>query len=347
MRQGFDRLCAGSYNSWQPGQKDLGTNSLALWLPLWRSRYTLIIGHLSSIKRKETIVPIQNPLKKGSQDPYVAIAQQHLMALGYGLPRFGADGQLGDETLSAYGTFLVSQGLRAPADERPKSITPTGAAALDMAFTALAQSGSTTNIIDERANHPHSGRSVSVPFRPWSKIAAVVLHQTASKIGEKPASWHGVPIHFGITRAGKIIQLYELTEVCNHANNLNRPSVGIEIDGWYAGIEGRPETLWQPKNQPTPRQPMNLPTVQADAVKAIVQWIVNTVQANGGKVTHIHPHRQASKDRRSDPGSLIWQTVGLWAQNTLGLSDGGATFTVGDGLTIPEAWDARYAGNRY
>lgn len=186
-----------------------------------------------------------------------------------------------------------------------------------------------------------------MPYRPWPKITAVVLHQTATKIGEKPASWHGVPIHFGITRAGKIIQLYDLTEVCNHANGLNRPSVGIEIDGWYAGIEGRPETLWQPKNLSTPRQPMNFPTAQAEAAMTIVQWIVNAVAANGGRVTHIHPHRQSSKDRQSDPGSLIWQTVGLWAQNTLGLSDGGAAFTVGNGRTIPEAWDARYTGNRY
>jgi hypothetical protein len=292
-------------------------------------------------------MPIQAPLRKGSEDPYVTIAQQQLIALGYGLPRFGADGVLGDETLYAYGVFLVSQGLRAPTDESPKSITPAGAAALDMAFATLAQGGSTANIIDERANHPHSGRSVSTPYRLWPKITAVVLHQTAAKIGEKPASWHGVPIHFGITRAGKVIQLYDLTEVCNHANGLNRPSVGIEIDGWYAGIEGQPKTLWQPKNLPTPRQPMNLPDVQANAVKTTVQWIVNTVAANGGRVTNIHPHRQSSKDRQSDPGSLIWQTVGLWAQNTLGLSDGGAAFTVGDGRAIPEAWDARYMGNRY
>lgn len=292
-------------------------------------------------------MPIQNSLKKGSQDPYVTIAQQQLIALGYGLPRFGADGVLGDETLSAYGAFLISKGLRTLVDERPKSITPAGAAVLDKAFAALTQIGATANIIDERANHPHSGRSVSMPYRPWSKVTAIVLHQTAAKIGEKPASWHGVPIHFGITRAGKIIQLYDLTEICNHANGLNRPSVGIEIDGWYAGIEGRPETLWQPKNQPTPRLPMNLPTAQADAAKAVVKWIVNTVSANGGKVTHIHPHRQSSKDRQSDPGSLIWQTVGLWAQSTFGLSDGGASFTVGDGRTIPEAWDTRYTGNRY
>jgi len=186
-----------------------------------------------------------------------------------------------------------------------------------------------------------------MPFRLWPKITAVVLHQTATHIGEKPASWHGVPIHFGITRAGKIIQLYDLTEVCNHANGFNRSSVGIEIDGWYAGIEGQPKTLWQPKNLTTPRQPMNLPDVQANAVKTIVQGILSTVAANGGRVTHIHPHRQSSKDRQSDPGSLIWKTVGLWAQDTLGLSDGGAAFTVGNGLTIPEAWDARYTGNRY
>ncbi|CAI2500999.1 N-acetylmuramoyl-L-alanine amidase [Serratia plymuthica] len=290
---------------------------------------------------------INYPLNKGSQDPYITIAQQQLIRLGYGLPRFGADGVLGDETLSAYGAFLISQGLRAPTDDRPKSITPSGVAALDMAFAALTNDDVGTNIIDERANHPHSGRSVSMPYRPWSKITAVVLHQTATKIGEKVASWHSVPIHIGITRAGKIIQLYYLTEVCNHANGLNRRSVGIEIDGWYAGIEGKPETLWQPKNQPTPRLPMNLPIEQAVAAKAAVQWIVNTVKANGGKVTHIHPHRQSSKDRRSDPGSLIWQHVGLWAQNTLGLSDGGASFIEGDGLTIPEAWDARYTGNHY
>lgn len=290
---------------------------------------------------------IQAPLSKGSEDPNITVVQQQLIALGYGLPRFGADGVLGDETLYAYGVFLVSQGLRAPADESPTSITPAGTAALDMAFAALAQGGAIANIIDERANHPHSGRSVSMPYRPWSQITAVVLHQTAAKIGEKPASWHSVPIHFGITRAGKVIQLYDLTEVCNHANGLNRRSVGIEIDGWYAGIEGQPKTLWQPKNLPTPRQPMDLPDVQATAVRATVQWILNTVAVNGGTVTHIHPHRQSSKDRQSDPGSLIWQTVGLWAQSTFGLSDGGREFTVGDGLVIPEAWDSRYIGNRY
>lgn len=292
-------------------------------------------------------MPVDSPLKKGSQDPHVRIAQQQLIALGFGLPRFGADGVLGGETLSAYGAFLVSQGLRSPTDEHPKSITPAGAAALATAHSALTLAGATPAIADERANHPHSGRSVATPFRTWSKITAVVLHQTAAKIGEKLASWHSVPIHFAVTRAGKIIQLYDLTEVCNHANGLNGRSVGIEIDGWYAGIEGRPDTLWQPGGAGPPRQPMDLPTAQADSAKALVQWIVSSVAGNGARVTHIHPHRQASSDRRSDPGSVIWQTVGRWAQTNLGLLDGGPNFTVGTGLKIPQAWDPRYVGNRY
>ncbi len=289
---------------------------------------------------------LQSNLNKGSNDPYVVIVQRQLVELGYRLPRFGVDGDLGDETLTAYGTFLISQGLREPADERPDSITPLGADALEKAYAALTKNGLNLNIIDERANHPHAGRSVSMPYRPWANITAVVLHQTAAKMGENPSSWHSVPIHFGVTREGKIIQLYDLTEVCNHANGFNRRSVGIEIDGWYAGVEGQPNTLWQPNAQ-AKRQPMDLPSVQANAVKETVQWILNTVAANGGKVTHIHPHRQSSRDRQSDPGSLIWQTIGLWAQQHLNLSDGGAAFTVGDGLTIPQAWDARYVGNQY
>lgn len=289
---------------------------------------------------------LQSNLHKGSRDPYVTTVQKQLIELGFRLPRFGVDGDLGDETLTAYGAFLVAQGLREPADERPDSITPLGATALEKAYAALTQNGLHPNIVDERANHPHTGRSVSMPYRPWANITAVVLHQTAAKMGENPSSWHGVPIHFGVTREGKIIQLYDLTEVCNHANGLNRRSVGIEIDGWYAGIEGQLNTLWQP-NKDSKRKPMDLPAVQANAVKDVLQWIVHTVAANGGKVTHIHPHRQSSKDRQSDPGSLIWQTIGWWAQQHLGLSDGGPTFTVGDGLPIPQAWDDRYVGNPY
>src|SRR5256885_16467490 len=82
--------------------------------------------------------------------------------------------------------------------------TVAGAAALDKAFNSLSTSPAPSEIINEELKHPHSGRSKSNPFRPWSAITAIVLHQTAAKIGETAKAWHNVPIHFGVTRAGKI-----------------------------------------------------------------------------------------------------------------------------------------------
>lgn len=284
-------------------------------------------------------------LKKGSSDPLVLDIQTKLLALGFALPRFGADGGLGDETLAAYGAFLVARGLRAAGDELPGAITPSGMAAIDAAVQA--QTPPPGNYFDERANHPHAGRSTAQPFRSWAKTTAVVLHQTATKLGESPARWRPVPIHLGITRAGKIIQLYDFTEVCNHANGLNGRGVGIEIDGYFAGVEGRLETLWQPDRKNPVRKPMDLPAAQRDAARAAAAWIVQVVAANGGRITHIHAHRQSSAERQSDPGSLIWKEVGLWAQSSLGLSDGGAGFVVGSGLKIPKEWDPRHAANRY
>lgn len=290
---------------------------------------------------------ISSALKSGSKGPAVENIQKQLLALGYALPRFGVDADLGDETLTAYGAFMIEAGLLASTDDFPKSVTVAGAAALDMAFNALSTSPVPSEIINEELKHPHSGRSKSTPFRPWSAVTAIVLHQTATKIGETAKAWHSVPIHFGVTRAGKIYQLYALTEVCNHAGNINKISVGIEIDGWFAGIEGKPETLWQPGGTNPKRLPMDLPEAQANAVKTTIKWIIDSVAAQKGAIKTIHPHRQSSKDRQSDPGSLIWQTLGLWAKSTFGLKDGGKNFTVGDGLVIPEAWDPTYVGNKY
>lgn len=292
-------------------------------------------------------MPLSSPLRKGSRDPHVQVVQQQLLALGFSLPRFGADGDLGDETLRAYGDFLVLEGLRTPTDDVPKAISVAGAAALERAFAALPPAVQGGTFFDERNNHPHDGRSKSMPFRTWSKVTAIVLHQTATQLGETPARWRTVPIHFGITRSGKIIQLYDLTEICNHAGPFNRWTVGIEVDGWFAGVEGRPDTLWQPRPPAAKRSPMNLPAAQADAARSCVKRIIDTVAANGGSITHIHPHRQSSSDRPSDPGSLIWQTVGVWAQQTFNLSDGGKNYKIDTGRTIPEAWDPRYVGNPY
>lgn len=194
-------------------------------------------------------MPLNSLLKKGSQDPHVKIVQQQLLALGYSLPRFGADGSLGDETLRAYGEFLVMEGMRPPGDEVPKAISVVGAAALDRAFAAIPTVSPEDKFFDERNNHPHDGRSKSMPFRTWSKVTAIVLHQTATQLGEKPERWRSVPIHFGITRAGKTIQLYDLTEVCNHAGNFNRGLSALRLMVGTLGLK----IIQKHSGSPSPR----------------------------------------------------------------------------------------------
>lgn len=141
-------------------------------------------------------MPISSALKTGSKGPAVLESQTQLLALGYVLPRFGAVGDLGDETLAAYGAFLMEAGLRTLSDELPNSVTVVGFVALDQAFQAQKQHAQPAKILNEEAHHPHAGRSTSMPFRPWRRVTAIVLHQTATKIGEKASSWHTVPIHF-------------------------------------------------------------------------------------------------------------------------------------------------------
>ena len=52
-------------------------------------------------------------LRKGMKGDWVAILQNKLMVLGYALPRYGADGDFGQETLSAVKAFQKAHGLLA------------------------------------------------------------------------------------------------------------------------------------------------------------------------------------------------------------------------------------------
>jgi hypothetical protein len=190
-----------------------------------------------------------------------------------------------------------------------------------------------------------SSKQHVIRARPWSKVTGICLHQTACVLGERPARWQNCGAHLGITRAGQVIWIHDFTQAVVHGHGWNAQTVGIEIDGCYAGIEGDPRTFWKPRG--SNRQPQS-PTPEAiEAAKATIRWITAVVAQNGGAVTALVAHRQASKSRQSDPGSAIWQAVALPLHQELGLHDGGPGFTLGDGLPIPEAWDPTRKGIRY
>jgi hypothetical protein len=114
----------------------------------------------------------------------------------------------------------------------------------------------------------------------------------------------------------------------------------------YAGVDGDPRTFWRPVADPL-RAPQ-APTAELVAsAREAIRWIVAEVARHGGSVERLVAHRQASADRRADPGSALWQQVAMTMHAELGLTDGGPGYRIGTGLAVPEAWDPARRGVVY
>jgi peptidoglycan hydrolase-like protein with peptidoglycan-binding domain len=261
--------------------------------------------------------------------------QRHLMELGFHLRHFGADGHLGDETYSAIVSFARQLNLSLP----PGPVIP--------ASIIGAIYGVEHQIVPVDLTEMHTGLQWRLrKVRTWPQITGITLHQTAVLLGEAPQRWYSLKAHLGITRGGRALMVCPLQRAVWHGNGLNATDVGIELDGYFEGIEGQPNTLWNPPTDPN-RRALTPTQEQIEATRRAIRWICDTVKRNGGNIQFIHAHRQSSNQRQSDPGSFIWREVGLWAQRELGLSDGGRNFTLGTGLRIPEAWDRSRKGIAY
>jgi hypothetical protein len=183
--------------------------------------------------------------------------------------------------------------------------------------------------------------------RPWTGVTGVCLHQTACLLGERPERWDSVGCHVGITRSGKVIWLHDFNKVVWHGNGWNNGTVGIEIDGLYAGVEGDPSTVWDDPSTPTHEKAMLVTPETVKATQEAVRWIISEIVKNGGAVNALVAHRQSSNSRRNDPGSSIWKKIALPLSAELGLSDGGAGFKLGNGYPIPVEWDPSRTGIKY
>jgi len=287
-------------------------------------------------------------LKRGSQGEEVRKLQTALLELGYELPRWGADGDLGTESIDAFARFLREHSMEVDDDADVVSddelellyrihdamqTTLLGPQLGSGRFHDLRSTASQTNLGGRRA---------------WKQVTGIVLHQTAVVLGEKPARWATVGAHLGVTRGGQVIWMHDFEKIVWHGNNFNGFTVGIEMDGTYAGIEGDDRTFWRPKTEPN--RAAQLPTdALVDAAQATVRWICAEVARHGGRVERLLAHRQSSKERQSDPGSALWKRVArpLLTAKDLGLTDGGPGYKVGTGYPIPEAWDETRTGEKY
>lgn len=183
-------------------------------------------------------------------------------------------------------------------------------------------------------------------IRDPADVTTVVLHQTAVPFGVAPYQIKAaggdpalalarrglnVACHAIAFRAGFYACVAPLRWYVQHGNKYNARSLGLEVDGRYAGIEGDPRTVWG-------GEPTELTTATIDAARCALRWLVETGRAEGMPITQIRAHRQSSATRRSDPGQALWMHVALWGRDELGLETACAE-VLGDGRPVPVAWD--------
>ncbi len=322
---------------------------------------------------------VELAFKEGDRSDEVEAFQKKLEALGYEMSRFGADGSLGDETLSEVKDFQDDHDLAS--DENALKVQGVGAktfSAINAAFEALPKAAAVIPPTPALASPP--GASVppdvtigaGIPFidmrdthsgkkRPrrrkkgWKDVKGITLHQTATVLGTKPSRYRNVACHIGVPSDGSVLYVNSLEWIVWHGNAFNNKDVGFEIDGHFAGIETLNEetgewepdlnTYWKPSSKPD-RKPLSVTDAQVESTLEAIKWVIDEVARHGGKVEYIHAHRQSSTSRVSDPGEKVWKLIAIPAMERFGLKDGGKTFKLG-GWTIPEAWNPEYTGSKY
>ncbi|MEO7895897.1 MAG: hypothetical protein ABIR65_01240 [Pseudolysinimonas sp.] len=284
-------------------------------------------------------------LRRNDRGPVAYQLQLDLIALGYPLPRFGADalaemGGIGDETLAAMKCFLERHGA-AVDDGDYNSVTEAELALLTTTAVQARAAAPAPHplVIDRTVQAAHAGEGHFMGWRSWSETTAIMFHQTACWLSSSTdiARCDAVGAHRVIYPDGRTFLLHALNKRIVHGHGGNARCIGYEIDGNLHGVEGRPNTLWRGGGRAAV-----LGELQIEAVKAQARRDVAEVLAHGGKVQFALVHRQASRDRRGDPGSAIYKQIVLPLMDELGLEDGGPGWVFADGnggAPVPGEWD--------
>lgn len=291
-------------------------------------------------------------MRYGDKGPDVQRLQRAMLSHGLSLPRYGADGDFGGETATALYRLAASLGVTW---ERSGPVP-------DALLEALALEGETqetpepsppdvgVRVYDLRAEqtnpHPKSklGSGGLTLVRDPAAIDSIVFHQAGIDFADRRTEPEtarralAVACH-AMAFEGFLTLAAPLPWYINHANRLNSRSLGLEIDGLYAGVEGR--------KIPGGKRPTVLLEETVEAGRAAARLLVEFGRAQGMPLRFAYAHRQADSWRRSDPGERLWRAIVLeYAVPVLGLetrpSETHRNVVKGQprhGLPIPRDWD--------
>jgi N-acetyl-anhydromuramyl-L-alanine amidase AmpD len=158
-------------------------------------------------------------------------------------------------------------------------------------------------------------------------VDAVVLHQMGLSRGNDLHRYRLVTAHFVILPDGHIAQLHPTSARLSASHCFNGRSVAIEFAGNLRSADNR---WWKPETY-------GRDTLTAAQIES-GRKLLRVLESQG--VRFVYAHRQSYSQRGNDPGPDIWASVGQWAIDTLGMSDGGPGYVEGTGQPIPDEWRA-------
>ena len=186
-------------------------------------------------------------------------------------------------------------------------------------------------------------------------VTGICVHQTAARFGVSDRAVaeangdrelalarraKGVACHVMAFADGFVSWPNPLDWYVWHGNAFNADTLGIEIDGDFAGLMDDPTTAFRKKDNPDTLTPeLEL------AAKRAIKLLVEEGRKMGMPIKYIYAHRQSSPTRRSDPGEEIWKKIVLdYAVKELGLETRPALIKR-KGYTIPKQWDSEGLGD--
>jgi peptidoglycan hydrolase-like protein with peptidoglycan-binding domain len=286
-------------------------------------------------------------MKFGDQGTAVLEVQEAVIAKGYDLPRYGADGHYGNETQAALEAYARDRNLLL-GQPLPEELLNSILEGLSQDTEALS-----VELFDFR-DKPFNARNVmkfkrvggKPVIRDPSAVRGITIHQTAVKFsvadyqvkaagGDRKLALArrslGVACHVMAFHDGFLAWSNPLDWYVYHGNGWNATELGIEIDGNYPGLVGGKTWNGKPATEVRPES--------IKAARAGIELLVREGHKMGMPIRYIHAHRQSSASRRSDPGEELWNKVVLdYAIPVLGLETEPQRI-VGDGRPIPTEWD--------
>lgn len=201
-------------------------------------------------------------------------------------------------------------------------------------------------------------------YRRPEEVDGIVLHQTATRFpvgrywlrkadGDERRARQlrvlRVAAHYIALRDLQVVKGRPTLAYVHHANRLNRPTLGVEVEGRFPGLEDVPETApredllttWGLAKGETPDE---ADRATVDAAREAVAWAYEDGRRAGCPLRYIYAHRQSNGSRRADPGEALWEAVAVdFAVAVLHL-EVRPTYVLGSGRPLPAVWDPAGVG---